>query len=120
MTINSKTEVAIKNRQSKETYNIGYTRRRQTTQKHNTICVGHHFKMHYALIQNKQKTKTINYDIYCFRAYVYISKTHQNSQLWYILFYIGYTRRRQTTQKHNTICVGHHFKQTNTNKVNKT
>ena len=43
MTINSKTEVAIKNRQSKETYNIGYTRRRQTTQKHNTICVGHHF-----------------------------------------------------------------------------
>ena len=32
MTINSKTEVAIKNRQSKETYNIGYTRRRQTTQ----------------------------------------------------------------------------------------
>ena len=43
--------------------------------------------MHYALIQNKQKTKTINYDIYYFRAYVYISKTHQNNQLWYLLFY---------------------------------
>jgi hypothetical protein len=33
---------------------------------------------------------------------------------------LGYTRRRKTNQKHNTICVGHHYKQTNTNKVNKT
>ena len=32
----------------------------------------------------------------------------------------GYTRRRQTKQKHNTICVGHHYAQTNTNNVNKT
>ena len=31
---------------------------------------------------------------------------------------IGYTRRRQTS-KHNTICVGHHFTQANTNNVNK-
>ena len=31
---------------------------------------------------------------------------------------IGYTRRRK--QKHNTICVGHHYTQTNTNNVNKT
>jgi hypothetical protein len=30
---------------------------------------------------------------------------------------IGYTRRRQTKQEHNTICVGHHFMQTNTNNV---
>jgi len=30
------------------------------------------------------------------------------------------TRRRQTKQKHNTICVGHHYTQTNTNNVNKT
>ena len=28
------------------------------------------------------------------------------------------TRRRQTKQKYNTICVGHHYTQTNTNKVN--
>jgi ribosome assembly protein YihI (activator of Der GTPase) len=35
---------------------------------------------------------------------------------------IGYTtaRRRKTNQKHNTICVGHHYTQTNTNNVNKT
>jgi hypothetical protein len=32
---------------------------------------------------------------------------------------IGYTRRRKTKQKHNTICVGHHYTQTNTNNVNK-
>ena len=33
---------------------------------------------------------------------------------------IGYTRQRQATQKHNTICVGHHYTQTNKNNVNKT
>jgi len=36
---------------------------------------------------------------------------------------IGYTRkltRRKTKQKHNTTCVGHHYKQANTNNVNKT
>ena len=31
----------------------------------------------------------------------------------------GHTRRRKTKQKHNTICVGHHNTQTNTNNVNK-
>ena len=30
------------------------------------------------------------------------------------------TRRWQTNQKHNTICVGHHYAQPNTNNVNKT
>jgi len=34
---------------------------------------------------------------------------------------IGYTRRRKTKQKHKSICVGHHYSQTNTNQnVNKT
>ena len=33
---------------------------------------------------------------------------------------IGYTRRRQTKQKHNTICAGHHYAQTNKYNVNKT
>jgi len=33
---------------------------------------------------------------------------------------MGFTRRGKTKQKHNTICVGHHFMQTNTNNVNKT
>jgi hypothetical protein len=37
------TEEAIKNEQSRETDNIAYTRRRQTKQKHNTICVRHHY-----------------------------------------------------------------------------
>ena len=36
--------------QSRETDNIGYTRRRQTKQKHNTICVGHHY-VHYRRFQ---------------------------------------------------------------------
>ena len=30
------------------------------------------------------------------------------------------TSRRKTKQKHNTICVGSYYKQTNTNNVNKT
>ena len=38
-----KTKGAITNGQSRETDNIGYTRRRQTKQKHNTICVKHHY-----------------------------------------------------------------------------
>ena len=33
---------------------------------------------------------------------------------------IGHTRRRKTKQKQNTICVGHHYAQTNTNSINKT
>ena len=34
--------------------------------------------------------------------------------------HIGYIRRRQTEQKHNTICEGYHYAITNTNSVNKT
>jgi D-tyrosyl-tRNA(Tyr) deacylase len=30
---------------------------------------------------------------------------------------IGYTSRRQTKQKHNTICVGHHYPKTNTTHI---
>ena len=34
---------------------------------------------------------------------------------------IGYSRGRKTKlTQHNTICVGHHYTQTNTNNVNKT
>jgi len=47
------TEGAITNIQSRETGNIGYTRRRQTKQKHNTICVGHHFTQANAYNVNK-------------------------------------------------------------------
>jgi hypothetical protein len=34
---------AIKNGQSKETGNIGFTKRRKTKHKQYTICVGHHY-----------------------------------------------------------------------------
>ena len=37
----------------------------------------------------------------------------------HIYIYI-YTRRRKTKQKQNTICIGRHYTQTNTNNVNKT
>ena len=33
---------------------------------------------------------------------------------------IGYTRRRKTKQTYNTICVGQHYTQTNTNNINQT
>ena len=33
---------------------------------------------------------------------------------------IGYTRRGKAKQKHNTVCLGHHYTQTNTNNVDKT
>jgi len=36
-------KVAIKNRQSRETDNIPDEERRKQKQKHNTICVGHHY-----------------------------------------------------------------------------
>ena len=36
-------EGTITNGQYRETGNIWYTRRRKTKQKHNTICVGHHY-----------------------------------------------------------------------------
>ena len=44
------TEEAIQNGQSRETVNVGYTRRKKKQkQKHNTTCVRHHY------ILNKQK-----------------------------------------------------------------
>ena len=49
-------EGAIKHGQSRETGNIGYTRRRKTEQKHNTICVGHR---HSQANTNNFKTKLI-------------------------------------------------------------
>jgi hypothetical protein len=34
--------------------------------------------------------------------------------------YILYRRGRQAKKTHNTVCLGHHYTQTNTNNVNKT
>ena len=47
------TESTIKNGQSSKTGNIGYTRRRETKQKHNTICVGHHYAQTKTIYVNK-------------------------------------------------------------------
>jgi hypothetical protein len=51
------TEGAIKKEQSRETGNIGHTRRRKTKQKHNTICVGHHSAQ--TNINNVHKTSAL-------------------------------------------------------------
>ena len=53
------TEGAIKKRQSRETGNIGYTRRRKTKQRHNTICVGHHYAQ--ANTNNVNKTNNLRW-----------------------------------------------------------
>jgi hypothetical protein len=79
------TEGAIKNGQSRETGNIGFTRRRQTKQKHNTLCVGNHYTQintnnlnkTWALLQTtggKRQTK------YCFYAEIVTDITIRNSE----------------------------------------
>ena len=47
------TEGAVKKGKSRETDNTGYTRRRKTKQKHNTICVGYHYMKTDTNIRNK-------------------------------------------------------------------
>ena len=47
------TKGAIKNGQSWETDNIGYTRRRKTNQKHNRICVEYHYAQRNTNNENK-------------------------------------------------------------------
>ena len=51
------TKGTIKNRQSRETGNIEHTRQRKTKQKHNTLCVGHHYAQ--ANINNVNKTRAL-------------------------------------------------------------
>jgi hypothetical protein len=50
-------------------------------------------------------------------------KTLENTkgaiQIWQVRE-TGKTKKNKTKQKHNTICFGHHYAQTNTNNVNKT
>jgi len=41
------TEGAIKNGQYRKTDTTGHRRRRKTKQKHNAICVGHHYSQTY-------------------------------------------------------------------------
>ena len=45
-------------------------------------------------------------------------QTKQNTQ--HNMYWTSpYTRQRQTKQKHNTICLGHHYTQASINNVNK-
>jgi hypothetical protein len=46
----------LQNGQSRETDNIGYTKQRNTKQKRNTICVGHHYTQTTKTNVNKQTT----------------------------------------------------------------
>jgi hypothetical protein len=58
------TEGAIKNEWFRETGNIGFTRRRQTKQKHNTICVGHHYaQTNIKIVSNKDYRITITWTL---------------------------------------------------------
>jgi len=56
------TKGAIKNGQSRETGNIGYTRRRQ---KHNAISVGHQYT--HTNTNNVNKTWALLYIVFIFR-----------------------------------------------------
>jgi hypothetical protein len=53
------TEGAIKNGQSRETGNLGCTKRRKTKQKHNTIYVGHHYRYAQTNTNNVNKTSAL-------------------------------------------------------------
>ena len=75
---------------------------------------------------------------YHFARFIFFFKRIYSLKLWWLLYVLSeyhgmikilqsretgnivYTRRRQTKQKHNTICVRHNYMQTNTNNVNKT
>jgi hypothetical protein len=64
------------------------------------------FKMHFTRVLIKQTLENTEWTI----------KNGQSREIGNI----GYTRRRQEKQIHNTICVGHQYTQTNSNNVNKT
>jgi hypothetical protein len=90
------------------------TRRRQT--KHNTICVGH--TMHKTKTNKTQNTTQYVLDttIHKTQDEDKQNKKSQHNMCWTQL----YTRLGKSKQKHNTISVGHHYKQRNTHNVNKT
>ena len=83
-----------------------YTTIYKQTQKHNTICVVHHY------IQTNTKTQ---HNMCCTPLY---TNKHKNTTQ-YVLYttivnknttqYVLYTTIYKQTQKHNTICVGHHY-----------
>ena len=63
------TEGTITNGQSRETGKIGYTRRRKTKQKHNTICVGH--------TNRNDENNLANWMLLIYTHNIYIKETTQ-------------------------------------------
>jgi hypothetical protein len=61
------TDGVIKNGQSRETDSIGYTSRRQTKQKQNTTCVGHHYP--------QQNTTSIRRELFYKQVEVKLKRT---------------------------------------------
>jgi len=58
--------------------------------------------------------------IHWFQQKINVREYRRGNHKWTIqLGNIRYSRRRKSKQKHNTICVGHHYTQTNTNNVSK-
>ena len=132
---------AIKSGKSRETGCIGYTRRRQTKQKHNPICVGHHYSQ--ANTNNVSPTNNWRYrrNEYRFYAEIVTDVTTRNVKTYIrttqkMISHTDPTKKngveprkgkqflpliREPAMLHiQSICVGHHFTQTNTNNVNKT
>jgi hypothetical protein len=73
------TKREIKNWQSRETGNIGYTtRRRQTKTKHNTICVRHHY------IQTNTTQYVLDATI-CVRRHYIQTNTNNINKTWDLL-----------------------------------
>jgi hypothetical protein len=56
-TLGTQDEGAIRNEQSRETGNTGHTRRIQTKQKHNTICVEHTIRKQTQIMYNVNKPR---------------------------------------------------------------
>jgi hypothetical protein len=68
--------------QSRETNNKGYTRRRQTKQKHNTIRVGHHY------------TQAITNNVFWVVIYIYLQENElvkKTYATFFLIYYINCT-----------------------------
>jgi hypothetical protein len=91
-------------------------------------CIGGRFLLHFIIFSSMFSYKVFTSRVILhYKELIYINKqTLENTEVTIKtdnlekLANVGYTRRRNTKHKHNTICVGHQYTQTNTNNVNKT
>jgi hypothetical protein len=93
------TEGAIKKGQSRETGNIGYTRRRSTNQKLNTICVGHHYTQ--INTDNVNKTRVLR----CWRQVDLFHVSLNENKLVVTIFILVWkdTGKKKTLRGHKKI-----------------